>query len=109
MCVCEREKQEITYEHMRKRKLNLDRMNACIQLAHALHVTEHHMVAIQETMPHAVAKARENMKPGAWLVSLEFEATELTPTAVVQASADRPVWLYQAPCKPAPIKPVLRP
>jgi hypothetical protein len=62
-----------------------------------------------ETMPHAVAKARENMKPGAWLVSLEFEATELTPTAVVQASADRPVWLYQAPFKPAPIKPVLRP
>jgi len=52
-----------------------------------------------ETMPHAVAKAQE-MKPGAWLVSLEFEATSLTPTAVVQASADRPVWLYQAPFKP---------
>lgn len=56
-----------------------------------------------ETMPHAVAKARENMKPGAWLVSLEFEATELAPTAVVQASADRPVWLYQAPFKLVPI------
>jgi len=56
-----------------------------------------------ETMPHAVAKAREHMKPGAWLVSLEFEATELTPTAVVQASAGRPVWLYQAPFKPAPV------
>ena len=55
-----------------------------------------------ETMPHAVAKARESMKPGAWLVSLEFEATELVPTAVVQASADRPVWLYQAPFSQAP-------
>jgi hypothetical protein len=53
-----------------------------------------------ETMPRAVAKAQE-MKPGAWLVSLEFEAAELTPTAVVQASANRPVWLYQAPFKPA--------
>lgn len=66
-----------------------------------------------ETMPHAVAKAREHMKPGAWLVSLEFEATELVPTAVVQASADRPVWLYQAPFKlaplsPAPFKPATR-
>ena len=61
-----------------------------------------------ETMPHAVAKARENMKPGAWLVSLEFEATELVPTAVVQASADRPVWLYQAPFQPAPLKSAAR-
>jgi len=59
-------------------------------------------------MPHAVAKARENMKPGAWLVSLEFEATELVPTAVVQASADRPVWLYQAPFKIAPLKSAAR-
>ena len=54
-----------------------------------------------ETMPHAVAKAQQDMKPGAWLVSLEFEATELAATAVVQASADRPVWLYQAPFKTA--------
>jgi len=53
-----------------------------------------------ESMLHAVAKAQE-MKPGAWLVSLEFEATALSPTAVVQASADRPVWLYQTPFKPA--------
>lgn len=58
-----------------------------------------------ETMPHAVAKARADMKPGAWLVSLEFEATELAPTAVVQASADRPVWLYQAPFKKATRRP----
>ena len=61
-----------------------------------------------ETMPHAVAKARDSLKPGAWLVSLEFEATELVPTAVVQASTDRPVWLYQAPFNPAPFKPATR-
>jgi len=58
-----------------------------------------------ETMPHAVAKARDSLKPGAWLVSLEFEATELVPTAVVQASTHRPVWLYQAPFNPAPSHP----
>jgi SAM-dependent methyltransferase len=58
-----------------------------------------------ETMPHAVAKARQDLKPGAWLVSLEFEAEELSPTAVVQASADRPVWLYQAPFKTAKRRP----
>lgn len=51
-----------------------------------------------ETMANAVAKAQE-LKPGAWLVSLEFEATQLTASAVVQASANRPVWLYQAPFK----------
>jgi len=50
-----------------------------------------------ETMPRAVAKAKAEMKPGAWLVSLEFAAHELKPTAVVYASADRPVWLYQVP------------
>lgn len=58
-----------------------------------------------ETMPRAVAKAREDMKPGAWLVSLEFEATELAPAVVVQASVDRPVWLYQAPFKKAVRRP----
>ena len=58
-----------------------------------------------ETMPRAVAKARENMKPGAWLVSLEFEVAELAPTAVVQASVGRPVWLYQAPFKKAVRRP----
>lgn len=58
-----------------------------------------------ETMPHAVAKARQDLKPGAWLVSLEFEAEALSPSAVVQASADRPVWLYQAPFKTAKRRP----
>jgi SAM-dependent methyltransferase len=50
-----------------------------------------------ETMPRAVEKARAEMKPGAWLVSLEFEAAELKATATTEASPNRPVWLYQAP------------
>ncbi|MEI8036194.1 MAG: class I SAM-dependent methyltransferase [Betaproteobacteria bacterium] len=50
-----------------------------------------------ETMPRAVAKARAEMKPGTWLVSLEFMALELKPTAVVAVNAKRNVWLYQAP------------
>ena len=50
-----------------------------------------------ETMPRAVEKAKAEMKPGAWLVSLEFEAAELKSTAVAEASPNRPVWLYQAP------------
>ncbi|MFZ2738143.1 MAG: class I SAM-dependent methyltransferase [Burkholderiaceae bacterium] len=53
-----------------------------------------------ETMPRAVAKAQKDMKPGAWLVSLEFEAFALKPDATVYASPDRPVWLYQVPFKP---------
>ncbi len=50
-----------------------------------------------ETMPRAVAKARAEMKAGARLVSLEFVASALQPTAVVYASEDRPVWVYRLP------------
>ena len=50
-----------------------------------------------ETMPRAAEKAKAEMKPGAWLVSLEFEAAELKATAVTDASPNRTVWLYQAP------------
>ena len=50
-----------------------------------------------ETMPRAVEKAKAEMKPGAWLVSLEFEAAELKPTAQTEASPNRPVWMYQVP------------
>jgi hypothetical protein len=53
-----------------------------------------------ETMPRAVEKAKAEMKPGAWLVSLEFEAADLLATASPEASPGRPVWLYQAPFKP---------
>ena len=50
-----------------------------------------------ETMPRAVAKAQAEMRPGTWLVSLEFVAAALQPAAVVYASEDRPVWVYRLP------------
>ena len=50
-----------------------------------------------ESMPRAVAKARAELAPGAWLVSLEFEAAELQATACLHAPDGRPVWLYRAP------------
>jgi hypothetical protein len=52
-----------------------------------------------ESMPRAVDKARAELRPGAWLVSLEFEATELKPTARLESVAGKPVWLYQVPLK----------
>lgn len=53
-----------------------------------------------ETMPRALAKARGEMQPGAWLVSLEFEArdeqgTPLVPFARLQAGGGRPIWVYR--------------
>lgn len=50
-----------------------------------------------ESMPPAVAKARVELRPGAWLVSLEFEASALRPTAQFTAPGGKMVWLYQAP------------
>ena len=50
-----------------------------------------------ETMPRAVAKAAAELKPGAWLVSLEFPALELTPQAKLEQVEGKPVWMYQAP------------
>jgi SAM-dependent methyltransferase len=54
-----------------------------------------------ESMPRAVEKASAELKTGAWLVSLEFPALELEPATVLQSVAGKPVWLYQAPFKPA--------
>ena len=50
-----------------------------------------------ESMPRAVAKARAELAAGAWLVSLEFEATELLPYAHYAAPGGKMVWIYQAP------------
>lgn len=52
-----------------------------------------------EAMPRAVVKAGAELKPGAWLVSLEFAAEELVPNAVALASPGRTVWMYQQPFK----------
>jgi hypothetical protein len=53
-----------------------------------------------ESMPRALAKAKAELRPGAWLVSLEFEAAAWRPTARLEAVPGKPVWLYQAPFRP---------
>jgi hypothetical protein len=50
-----------------------------------------------ETMPRAVEKAVAELRPGAWLVSLEFPAEDLQATAVLRTVEGKPVWLYRAP------------
>ncbi|MEY4563633.1 MAG: hypothetical protein RLZZ618_2910 [Pseudomonadota bacterium] len=50
-----------------------------------------------ESMPRAAQKAALQLKPGAWMASLEFEARDLEPTAVHTCPDGRPVWLYQQP------------
>ena len=50
-----------------------------------------------ESMPRAMAKAQAELAPGAWLVSLEFEAAGWAPQGQLQNLAGKPVWLYQAP------------
>lgn len=50
-----------------------------------------------ESMLQAVAKARHEMAPGSWLVSLEFQAPGLHPHAVLHPNSARPVWIYRLP------------
>ncbi len=58
-----------------------------------------------ESMPRAVQKARTELKPGAWLVSLEFIAEALQPDAKLHSVDGKPVWLYRAPFTAAYTKP----
>ncbi len=48
-----------------------------------------------ETMPRAMAKAAQEMRPGSWLVSLEFEAIGWSPHARIDLAGGRPVWVYR--------------
>jgi len=48
-----------------------------------------------ETMPRAVQKARQEMRRGTWLVSLEFEAPGLHPAARLAIPGQRVVWVYR--------------
>lgn len=50
-----------------------------------------------ESMGRAIDKAAAELRPGAWLASLEFEARALEPQAVLKRDGARPVWLYRAP------------
>jgi 4'-phosphopantetheinyl transferase EntD len=52
-----------------------------------------------ESMLRAVEKAEAELRPGAWLVSLEFEAHDIVPVAVIEGKDSRPVWMYQLPFK----------
>lgn len=50
-----------------------------------------------ETMPRAAAKAAAEMRPGRWLVSLEFEVPGWDPAACLRTPHRRPVWVYRVP------------
>ena len=50
-----------------------------------------------ESMQRAADKAARELKPGAWMVSLEFEVPSLKPQAVLQLNEERRVWAYKAP------------
>jgi len=53
-----------------------------------------------ESMTRAAIKAAE-LRPGAFMVSLEFPATHLRPQAHYVAPGGKTVWIYQAPVQPA--------
>ena len=50
-----------------------------------------------ESMARAYAKARRELAPGAWLVSLEFAVPGQGASACVQGRGRRPLWLYRMP------------
>ena len=50
-----------------------------------------------ESMPRAADKAGRELRPGAWLASLEFPVPELAATKLLRCADGRSVWLYQAP------------
>jgi hypothetical protein len=52
-----------------------------------------------ESMQRAANKAMKELKPGAWMVSLEFEADALVFSSQFHSSGGKIVWLYQAPLK----------
>jgi len=53
-----------------------------------------------ESMPRALAKAARELRPGAWLASLEFEIAALAPERVLDRRDGRRLWLYRAPFRP---------
>ncbi len=50
-----------------------------------------------ESMARAVAKAMRELRPGAWLASLEFDAAGITAQRVLECADGRRVWLYRVP------------
>jgi hypothetical protein len=59
---------------------------------------EHDLVYLfqrPESMARALAKADTEMRPGSWLVSLEFEAVGRCAHACMTLPSGRPVWIYR--------------
>lgn len=52
-----------------------------------------------ESMDRAAEKATREMRPGAWLVSLEFEAPGFAATEVMECADGRRLWLYRVPLR----------
>jgi len=52
-----------------------------------------------ESMPRALAKAGAEMAGGAWVASLEFEASGWQPQSVQRCPDGRRLWLYQLPLR----------
>lgn len=50
-----------------------------------------------ESMTRAWAKACRELRPGAWLASLEFAVPGVAPQARLQGVQGRPVWVYRKP------------
>jgi len=53
-----------------------------------------------ESMARAMDKAGRELKAGAWLASLEFEAVGWQADTRLESVAGKPVWLYRAPLRP---------
>jgi hypothetical protein len=59
---------------------------------------EHDLVYLfqrPESMARALAKADAEMRPGSWVVSLEFEAVGRLPQARMEMASGRPIWIYR--------------
>jgi SAM-dependent methyltransferase len=50
-----------------------------------------------ESMERAWSKACSEMKPGTWLVSLEFAVRGRRPDVDLQREGERPLWIYRVP------------
>ena len=55
-----------------------------------------------ESMARAAAKAMQELQPGAWLASLEFDAPGLAASKVLECADGRRLWLYQVPMRKRP-------
>lgn len=56
-----------------------------------------------ESMARALAKAQAELRPGAWLVSLDFAATAWQPFAQYRTPGGKMVWVYRLPLSPLPV------